>query len=456
MSSFAERLLASAEADGGLTRSDHLGVAASAGVDSTVLLRTLAEAGWPLVALHVHHGLRPEADADATFVLRLGAELGVEAEVLRVEVAPGNVQAEARRARYAALAEAAGRHGCAAVVTAHTATDQAETVLMNLVRGAGLRGLGGMAPRRPLAPDSPVVLVRPLLWAARAEVEAEAVRHGWAWRDDASNATGTYRRNRIRHAVLPLLEEEGGPGTVARIAQAAAAARSALDGPAPLAVLKAHGRDIEAGGAVDLDAVTGLSKAVRLGVWAEAVRRWAPAATASTATLAAVDALVDAEVGRCVEAGGVAVWREHRALAFGPAVPGEDAPLLRFDIPAGEWSLDTEAGTLHSCPAPPAPPDAVLVDPDRLPEAAVLRPWADGDRIRPVGLNGSKLVSDLLRERGVPASERRRVLVVEAGGEVLWVVGHRVSRTVAADASTARPVAWTWTPGSVAEGGRPG
>ncbi|MEM1116740.1 MAG: tRNA lysidine(34) synthetase TilS [Bacteroidota bacterium] len=450
MATFAERLLASARDACGLTRTDRLGVAASGGVDSTVLLRTLAEAGWPLVALHVHHGLRPEADADAGFVRRLGDEIGVEAEVLHVEVAKGNLQAEARRARYAALAEAAARHGCTAVVTGHTATDQAETVLMNLVRGAGLRGLGGMAPRRPIAPGSPVALVRPMLWASRAEVEAEAARHGWTWRDDASNATDASRRNRIRHRVLTLLEEEGGPDTAVRIAQAAAAARAALAGPAPLAVLEAYGRDRAVGGAVALPGVRGLPATVRLGVWAEAVRRWAPGAMVSMATLAQVDALLGAKVGRRVEAGGVAVWREGDALAVGPSASDQVSPfwhVLLFD--SSVWALRTEAGVLHS--APPASGEdhsdnTVLVDADRLPEAGTLRLWADGDRIRPVGMKGSKRVSDLLRERDVPASVRRRVPVVEADGDVLWVVGHRVSRRIAADAATTTALAWTWTP----------
>ena len=152
-------------------------------------------------------------------------------------VGAGNVQAEARRARYAALAEAARRHASAAVVTGHTATDQAETVLMNLVRGAGLRGLGGMPPRRPLSAG--VSLVRPLLWATRAEVEAEARARGWTWRDDPGNAGDRFQRNRIRRSVLPLLDAEGGPGTAARVARAADAARAAL--AVVPALLDAHG-----------------------------------------------------------------------------------------------------------------------------------------------------------------------------------------------------------------------
>lgn len=450
MPTLAERLLASAARDGGVTRADRLAVAVSGGVDSTVLLRTLAEAGWPLIAVHVHHGLRAEADADAAFVVRLGGEVGVDAEAVRVEVGPGNVQAEAREARYAALEVAARRHGCAAVVTAHTATDQAETVLMNLIRGAGLRGLGGMAPRRPLCTGSEVALVRPMLEVTRAEVEAEAVRRGWTWREDASNATGVYRRNRIRRDVLPLLDAEGGPGVAVRIARAAATARAALGGPAPGAVLDAHGRDTPAGGRLDVSAVAALPEAVRALVWAEALHRWAPGATASGPTVERIDALLDAPAGRRVEAGGAAVWREAGGLSFGHA--GAAGPPLPSPVDArsGLWAVDTEVGTVWSCLPAPGPsasgPDAVRVDADRVPGTVTVRPWADGDRIRPVGMDGSKRVSDLLRERGVPASVRRSVLVVAAGEEVLWVVGHRLSRDVAATDSAVRVVEWAWAP----------
>lgn len=448
MASFAERLLASAVRDGGLGRADRLVVAASGGVDSTVLLRTLAGAGWPVVAVHVHHGLRPEADADADFVVSLGAELGVEAEVVRVSVGEGNVQAEARAARYDALHEAARRRGAPAVLTAHTATDQAETVVMNLVRGTGLRGLGGMAPRRPIARGADVALVRPLLWASRREVEAEALRRGWRWRADASNASGAFLRNRVRLDVLPLLEAEGGSEVDLRIARAAAAARAALAGPAPLAVLDAHGEATEGGGRLGAGEVAGLPEAVRLGVWAEAVRRWAPGAAVSEPTLSRIDALLDAPAGRRVEAGGLAVWRERDALAFGTA-PEAHRPVPQTIAPAaGAWTVRTEGGVVRSRWGAPAAagPEAVAVDPQRLPDALTVRPWADGDRIRPVGLDGSKLVSDLLRERGVPAPERRRVLVAEGGGEILWVVGHRVSRAVAASASAPRVLWWSWAP----------
>ncbi|MDT0630464.1 tRNA lysidine(34) synthetase TilS [Rubrivirga sp. S365] len=440
---FAARVAASLTGEGGVAEGARLVVAASGGVDSTVLLRTLVGAGWSVIAIHVDHSLR-DGEREAQFVRDLGESLGIETETVRVEVAPGNVQARAREARYAALADAARRHGAAAVVTGHTATDQAETVLLNLVRGSGLRGLAGMAVRRDLGG---VALVRPLLWATRAEVEAEAAARGWGWIEDPTNATGRYRRNRLRRDVLPLLEAEGGSRTAARIAAAAAAARAALDRPALLDLVgTADGR----GGVVDLDRVRVLDRPARLAVWADALRRWAPGAAASAALLDRIDALLDAPVGQRVGAAGAVVWRERGALAF--TTPTAPPPPVVVEA-SGRWSAAVGAGWVEGRPLGavppsfPSSPNAEVVDADRVPGRLVVRPWRDGDRVRPLGRGGSALVSDLLADRRVRPSRRRDVLVVEGGGEVLWVVGHRLARAVAVTDATRRAARWTVSTG---------
>lgn len=443
--SFADRLAASLAGEGGVAEGARVAVATSGGLDSTVLLRTLVESGWTAIAINVDHRLR-DGSREQAFLLDLAETLGIVAEVLPVEVEPGNVQARARDARYAALAEAARRHGCAAVVTAHTATDQTETVLLNLIRGAGLRGLGGMAPRRDL---DGVPLVRPMLWAGRAEVAAEAAARGWTWVEDPTNATDAYRRNRLRHDVLPLLEREGGPGTDIRIAAAAAAARAALDRPAPAATLDAAGTEEPGGGVVRVDALAELDRPARLAVWAEALRRWVPSAVVSTVVLDRIDALLDAPVGQRAESGGAVVWRERGALAV-------TAP-LRLPGPVTvdactDWTADLGAGrlasrVLHAVPASfPASPADEVVDADRVPDRLVVRPWRDGDRLAPLGATGSALVSDLLTDRRARPSRRRAVWVVEGGGEVLWVVGHRLSRRVAVTPETRQAARWTWAP----------
>ncbi len=434
-------------------------VGVSGGVDSVVLARSLAALGAEIVVAHVDHRLRPDSADDAAFVEALARYLGAPYEVLPVEVAEGNVQAEARTARYEALGALAARVGSGLVAVAHTATDQAETLLLHLVRGAGLRGLAGMAPSRPLATG--VHLVRPFLWASRQQVEAEARARGWAWREDSSNATDRYRRNRLRRHVLPLLEAEGGPETVQRIARTAEIVRQSLGEDARrlfAEYAEADGR----GGHVLLPPELVGRKDGRRALWRMALGTWGPGAPVRAEVLAAIDALVDREPGGQVVLPGLVVWRERDAIRFdtGEAAEIEDAtaPLARSAV-----ALVTETGTLTLDPGADVP-DAFGSDRNEehatagaLGAAVTLRPWRAGDRLRPIGLDGTKLVSDLLTERRVPPSERARQLVLcGEDGRVVWVVGHRLAAHAALRPRDVRAVRLGWTPASIADAGDAG
>ena len=411
-------------ARGGVGPADRLVVAASGGLDSMALAHTLVEIGQPIVLVHIDHGLRSDSGEDSAFVGQQGAQLGVEVVRVGVAVGPGNVQARARRARYAALADVARQRSCRVVATGHTATDQAETVLMALVRGAGLRGLAGMPDRRELAEG--VELVRPMLRVPRAEVEAAASEAGWPWREDPSNAASAYQRNRLRHGVLPLLREEGGAEVDARIAAAAQSARGALD------VVRRQTLP-ESGPLLPLDPLAGLSAGAQRVVLAEALATWAPQAARSSALVERVRRLLGQDAGAHVASGGVRVWRERDALRIEP-----DAS-------------DADAGVLAVAPLAAVPdrfgadPLSEVVDLDRAGDVTV-RLWREGDRLRPLGMDGSTRVSDLLRERGVPRALRAGVPVVVRGDEVLWVVGHRLAASVAVRPETVRAGRWTWRP----------
>ena len=405
-----------------VSRREAVLVAVSGGVDSVCLLRLLVEVGQPVVVATIDHGLRPSSRADTDWVIGLAASLGLEAERVAVRVEAGNVQAQARRARYAALGGVARRRKLRVVATGHTATDQAETVLMALARGAGLRGLAGMAPRRALTDG--VDLVRPLLQTSRSDLEAVARDQGWAWREDPTNATDAFQRNRIRHSVLPDLRDEGGDRVDLRLASSAASARSALE------ALRVGLED-----AFDGTLLRVAPDDARAAVWiVEALAAVAPDAVRTQAWIDRVTRLLEADVGQRVDAGGVVVWREPDGLRFERAAD----PVL-------EGAL--EVVLLPAVPTPLSNPDphVEIVDADRARDP-VVRLWRDGDRIRPLGLEGSVLVSDLLRGRGVPAARRRRVAVVCVEGEVVWVVGHRLGAVVAVSDRTARAERWTWRP----------
>jgi tRNA(Ile)-lysidine synthase len=187
-------------------------VAVSGGGDSVALLRAMAalktEGEGRLYAAHLNHRLRPDADEDERFVVDLCDRLGVTCEVGRVEAgrlaAGDGIEAAARAARYRFLEQTAGRLGARFIATAHTADDQAETILHRIVRGTGVRGLSGMARARPLGH---AVLIRPLLAVRRDELVGYLDAIDQPYRHDSSNADPRFTRNRIRHQLLPRLQQ---------------------------------------------------------------------------------------------------------------------------------------------------------------------------------------------------------------------------------------------------------
>jgi tRNA(Ile)-lysidine synthase len=198
-------------------------VGCSGGADSLALLALAVDAALAPVAVHVDHGLRPGSDREAAVVADAAARLGARFDARRVKVAEGaNLEARARTARYEALDAARVEHGATAVLVGHTADDQAETVLLNLLRGSGSAGLAGMAARRGH-------VVRPLLRSRRADVRAECARRELVPVDDPSNDDLAFRRNWIRHEVLPLLERGAGRDLTPVLARQAEVLRTESD-----------------------------------------------------------------------------------------------------------------------------------------------------------------------------------------------------------------------------------
>jgi tRNA(Ile)-lysidine synthase len=197
-----------------VARGDTVLVAVSGGPDSMALLHVLGrlrnELGCDLVAHGVDHGLRASAGAELDRVAAFAGALGVPFGRSRVEVAPGgDLQARARRARHEALRRAATEAGAASIATGHHADDRAETVLLRLLRGSGPRGLGCLPPRAG-------ELIRPLLWARRADIDAHLERHRVPFSLDPSNDDRRFLRARVRHELLPLLCELS-PGIVGHL-----------------------------------------------------------------------------------------------------------------------------------------------------------------------------------------------------------------------------------------------
>ncbi len=208
-----------------LRHGQRVGVAVSGGADSVVLLHLLkrldGELALDLKVLHVNHLLRgDESDADEEFVRRLGKRLGLELLVAQASPEPGNLEQEARLARRELFKKWMSSHRLDRVALGHTRTDQAETVLLRILRGAGLAGLAGM---RMVTEDG---LIRPLLTISRHEVREWAIREGLTWREDSSNQNLRFARNRLRQETMPALAThynsnlEGVLDSTAKLAQA--------------------------------------------------------------------------------------------------------------------------------------------------------------------------------------------------------------------------------------------
>lgn len=403
-------------------------VLVSGGADSAALAAGLRAALGPeaLTALHLNYDLRPDSGLDEETCRRLCAGLGIELVVERPELEAGNVQARAREVRYAAAERLRSTGGMDWIATGHTRTDLAETVIYRLVSSPGRRALLGLRPKRG-------AVVRPLLTLRRDEARRLAADAGLPFRDDPSNDEPAYARNRIRNEVLPVLREIGpeAEATIADTQAELAEEGEVLDRLADRA-LESSGAD--AAGAIGRDALEGLDPALRR----LALRRLAER-TAGTqlplgrAKAAEILRLVNRPEGGVVElGGGVEAHVEHGHVRFRAgehAEPEEGTLTVPGTCRFGDWEVraELEAGvpSAHG-------PDLAVLDPAALGGALTVRAWRPGDRMRPLGLGGSKSLQDLFTDRKVPRSLRHALPVVVSGGRVVWIAGVAVSEEFAA------------------------
>ena len=413
-------------------------VMVSGGADSVGLLDALRELYGPdaLVALHVNHGLREAAGEDERHCAEVCERLGVRLEVEQVEVPRGgNLEARAREARYEAAERVRARLRLDLVATGHTADDQLETVLYRLATSPGRRALLGMRPRTG-------TLVRPLLGVGREQVRAYCRERGLEWREDETNQDRRFARNRLRLDVLPALRAihpaalENVLATVEELRDEAelldaavdeAADRVATGGPEP---------------AVDANRLAELAPPLRRLV----LRRVAEQAAGESLPLSArrvqeIEQLASRGGSGSLDlGGGLRVVAEYGVLRFQRdagdvdpepavlAVPGE----CRF----GDWQLACvlEGGASRDLGSTDEP----LLDASKLAGELTVRSWRDGDRMRPLGLSGTKSLQDLFTDSKVPRALRRRLPVIESDGEIVWVAGVALSERFKVTVDTGR------------------
>jgi tRNA(Ile)-lysidine synthase len=444
-----QEVLARVRAAGLLSEGREVVVLLSGGRDSTCLLDLSARIAGPdaVRALHVNYGLRgPASDDDERHCAALCARLGVALTVRRPGPARarGNLQAWAREVRYREAGELAGPRGAdvahaadladaADVAAGHTATDQVETILYRLASSPSRRALLGMRPREALAGGGR--LVRPLLGITRADTAAYCESRGLTWREDESNASDAYARNRVRSGLLAALSEVH-PGALGNVLAVAEVLRDEAE------VLDALVDDaVGDGEAVTLEALRGLPAALRRLV----VQRMADEASGGLAPGAArraddVAAMAERGTAMLDIGGGLRAVAEYgrvhieRLDARGAVAQAQ----VVLAIPG----CASFGGIEVRCEVTAPVPEPGVLDRGALGRSElVVRTWRAGDRIAPLGLGGAtKSLQDLFTGRRVPRLKRSTVPVVECGGEIVWVAGVATSERFKVTASTREAV----------------
>jgi tRNA(Ile)-lysidine synthase len=420
--------------------------ALSGGSDSVAMLLLLhdlhsrSELRLHAVA-HLNHSIRPEAGEDEAFCRTLAERLSIPFVSSSVDVPAiareqrRSIEVAARMARRAFLDDVRRSHQADCIAIAHTEDDQAETVLLRLLRGAGQRGLAGIAPCRNRR-------IRPVLCATREELRHEVQRRGHEWREDATNADVSHYRNRIRHELLPYVEQHFNPSARRALARIADVVRAEDDFIAREMTAAAIDTVLVDRNEVRLDAaaIMAMPEAIARRV----VQHGLSVARHGAPTLDDVDAVMSVVSGarRAVDISALRAEHFRGFVVLVPRRAPQPSTAFRFDLPV-PGTLESNAGWIVEAETFDAPQefaahaDVAQIDAAVTGDGLIVRSRQPGDRIRPVGLGGSKKLQDVLVDRKVNRTERDRMPVVtDRQGRIVWVPGHVLNEEFRVTANT--------------------
>ncbi len=416
-------------------------VGVSGGPDSMALLhglwRLAPRGGWQVTAVHVDHQLRETSKRDVEYVQARCDEWKIPLEIYSVDVsnalreAGGNLQATARKLRYEAFRNAAEKFKAQKIALAHHADDQVETMLMRLIRGTGVSGLTGIPLRRRLYERE---VIRPLLEVTRKEIESYCSSQGLDPREDESNRSLRYTRNRIRLKLIPELESYNPRFKQAMLNLAQVVSdeeevwKSLVEETARQVILEQGAKEVK----LDL---------IRLSSSAVALQRRVIKLILSCLGQRDVDfsldtveqirdlALQEAPSGSLDLPGGIVAVKEYNVLhLFQRGLLKEKASFssLKVQIPGKTYLPDGSClvAQIHSTPqAFDLSTMTVVFDADKLTEPLLIRPRQPGDRMQPMGLNGTKKVKDIFIDRKVPRRLRDHIPLIIHGSQIIWIPG---------------------------------
>ena len=403
-------------------------VALSGGADSVCLLLMLHEAGYRVHAAHCNFRLRgDESDRDEAFCVSLCERLGVELHRVHFDTRTYaglhkvSIEMAARELRYNWFAQLSKDLGAAGVCVAHHRDDSVETVIMNLVRGTGLRGLTGIQPKVHTKGQTPCVILRPLLCVSREEIEAYLAERGQAYVTDSTNLEADVLRNKVRLQVIPLLRllNPAAAENIQRTSENLAIAQGALD--AVLSIKNIRNKLI-------------LSDfkdcALREYVTYEWLKNYGFNGSQVRQILAA-------ETGRIITSStGYDVLKDRQQLRVEASLKPQKVLRIPEEgtyVLSGNEKVLVSRGSVHISKEPLA----ATLDATKVCFPLMVRRVGEGDWMIPYGMKGRKLVSDLMTDRKMSLFEKRRQLVVtDAQNRIIWLVGLRIDSRVAVGQTT--------------------
>jgi len=420
---------------------DRVVVGISGGADSVALLLALWELRGDfhlsLLAAHLDHRLRPEGEKEAAFVRNLAGKLGVpfcggRAEVRSYQEEKGlAVQEAAREVRYAFLAEVARKNRAAKIALGHTADDQAESMVMRILRGSGTRGLSGIPPLRN------GLYIRPLIGVWREEIESFLKEKRIVYLTDPSNQSPQYLRNRVRHELLPLLQQYN-PRIRQVLVQMADLFRAEEE------FWEAHLTEKFAGVVrsrrketlvLDVPALLAQPIPIRLRCLRRAIEKvQGHLRRVSLPHIWAINNVLEAsDPNRTLKLPrGLTVTRAYQALHISRS--GEETVPFEHPVPGAGYVEIPEIGRAMRFETQSRrrkvffdeSPQVALLDFDDLAFPLTLRSFHPGDRFHPLGMEGEKKIKDLFIDCKVPALQRKRIPILCRGERILWVAGVRI------------------------------